>query len=588
MNESYIESRDRYIDSLPKGEAVFADIDEVMDEYEGKVRDLSPPSFRNHMIDVLFEGKEPEADSDLGRLYSLMISQPREKVTDILVNIRGDQIAKRLSELDVEIGDKQYKEALRQAGVGEGGVWDSVVDQANIKLQEARQLPEEQEVLGEPDLPIDVNLQGIKPEDEKELGGEQMQVEAEGPPEFVGPQERELDAEDMQVDLDPQPPRQVKFDWDGVKISARRQDYIADIQKAASGMTEEQLENQARSFGQIKPEELGQLDKDELAQRFIAGVKRRVQRDQLIEDYGIEDHSYDDAESGKDGYFASYIKDMERLYPEPPASDTPDVDKKSQTVYKEFIREAARDRYIEDIVLKAQKAESDAIIAKNVEATNYKDWVAKRSALVTLFGDAMIGTTGRRIRELPEFSKDTMAQMDSNVLATAEKYLGFNPNEDRFQRDTAEETKKAQVEGAFEHLKGSIIDAKNMTKQYSEFMNSLGNETATKLAGDLGLNKSAMLEFGEMPLHKQAFVASKLMNHAAVLGGHKPDRTKGTIAGMADSIDYLVNNREAVEKAMKKEYGSSFAFEDLNWKHITLIIFTLLALSTLSAVGRSR
>jgi len=50
----------------------------------------------------------------------------------------------------------------------------------------------------------------------------------------------------------------------------------------------------------------------------------------------------------------------------------------------------------------------------------------------------------------------------------------------------------------------------------------------------------------------------------------------------------LVNNREAVEKAMKKEYGSSFAFEDLNWKHITLIIFTLLAMSTLSAVGRSK
>ena len=580
MDESYTESRDRYIDSLPNSEAVFADIDEVMDEYEGKVRDLSPASFRKHMTDVLFEGKEPEADSDLGKLYSLMISQPREKVTDILANIRGEQIAKRLSELDAEIGDKKYEEALRQAGVGEGSAWDAVVDQANVKMQEARQLSEEQEALGEPDLPIDVNLQGIEPGDEEELGGEQMQVEEEGPPEFVGPKppEREL----------PEPPRQVKFDWDGVKISARRQDYIADIEKAASGMTEEQLENQARSLGQIKPEELGQLDKDELAQRFIAGVKRKVQRDQLIEDYGIE-HSYDEDESGEGGFLDSYIEDMKRLYPEPTESDTTDVPNSRQDAYNKFIRETARDRYIEDKVLKAQHSELVAEIEKTIEGADYGDWVAKRSALVTLFGDAMIGTTGRRIRELPEFDKKTMAEMDSNVLATAERYLGFNPNEDRFQRGTMEETRKAQVEGAFAHMQDSIEYARKQVKQYSDFMNSLRPDMAAKLAEGLGLNKTAMLEFGDMPLHKQTFVASKLLNHAAIISGHSPDRTENAADSMAGSIDYLLNNQDKVQQAFKKEYGTAADFLDgLNWKHITLITLTLLTLAVLSSVGRSR
>ena len=400
--------------------------------------------------------------------------------------------------------------------------------------------------------------------------------------------ERELDAEDMQVDFDPQPPRQVKFDWDSTKISARRQDYIADIEKAASGMTEEQLENQARSLGQIKPEELGQLNKDELAKRFIAGVKRKVQRDQLIEDYRIK-HSYDVDESEEDGFLGSYIADMKRLYPEPPASDTPDVPDASNTAYTEFIREAARDRYIEDKVLEAQYSELVAEIEKNIEGADYGDWVAKRSALVTLFGDAMIGTTGRRIRELPEFDKKTMAEMDSNVLATAEKYLGFNPNEDRFQRGTMEETRKAQVEGAFAHMQDSIDYARKQTKQYSDFMNSLRPDIAAKLAESLGLNKTAMLEFGDMPLHKQTFVASKLLNHAAIIGGHSPDRTENAADSMAGSIDYLLNNQDKVQQAFKKEYGTAADFLDgLNWKHITLITLTLLTLAVLSSVGRSR
>ena len=414
--------------------------------------------------------------------------------------------------------------------------------------------------------------------------------EGAGMPEGEGDDqgERELDAEDMQVDFDPQPPRQVEFDWDGVKISARRQDYIADIEKAASGMTEEQLENQARSLGQIKPEELGQLNKDELAQRFIAGVKRKVQRDQLIEDYRIE-HSYDEDESGEGGFLGSYIADMKRLYPEPPDSDPADVPDPRQDAYNKFIRETARDRYIEDKVLKAQHSELVAEVEKFLEGADYGDWVAKRSALVTLFGDAMIGTTGRRIRELPEFDKKTMAEMDSNVLATAERYLGFNPNEDRFQRGTMEETRKAQVEGAFAHMQDSIEYARKQVKQYSDFMNSLRPDMAAKLAEGLGLNKTAMLEFGDMPLHKQTFVASKLLNHAAIISGHSPDRTENAADSMAGSIDYLLNNQDKVQQAFKKEYGTAADFLDgLNWKHITLITLTLLTLAVLSSVGRSR
>ena len=363
-------------------------------------------------------------------------------------------------------------------------------------------------------------------------------------------------------------------DFADVKLSTERSSLLEKAKdriqrKGRDGsflISDQQLEDGAKGFGFVSKEELGKLNRSQLESKFAAGLERKLKQDQLVEDHGIDE---------SDPKFAEYKLLARQMGFEGNMADRVAKDR--------FVQEKAG-----DAILAKNKAESEAIIAKNVENTNYKDWVSKRSALVTMFGDAMIGTTGRKIKELPEFNKDTMAQMDSNVLATAEKYLGFNPNEDRFQRDTVEETKKAQVEGAFEHLKQNIDDMKGMTKQYSDFMNSLGNETATKLAGDLGLNKSAMLEFGEMPLHKQAFVASKLLNHAAVLGGHKPDRTKGTVGGMADSIDYLLNNRKAVENAMRKEYGSSFAFEDLNWKHITLIIFTLLAMSTLSAIGRSR
>ena len=218
--------------------------------------------------------------------------------------------------------------------------------------------------------------------------------------------------------------------------------------------------------------------------------------------------------------------------------------------------------------------------------------MAKRSALTTLFGDDMIGTTGRRLRELPEFDTTTMAEMDSNVLATAEKYLGFNPNEDRFQKGTMEETKKAQVEGAFEHLQKSIEDAKVKTKQYSDFMNTLTPQMAGKLAGSLGLSETAMLEFGDMPLHKQTFVASKLLNHAAIIGGHAPDRTKSAADSMVDSINYLMRNRDKAQKAMKREYGTVFdLLDDLSWTHISLITVTLVTLSMLSglaSIGRSR
>ena len=185
-----------------------------------------------------------------------------------------------------------------------------------------------------------------------------------------------------------------------------------------------------------------------------------------------------------------------------------------------------------------------------------------------------------------------MAEMDSNVLATAEKYLGFNPNEDRFQKGTMEETKKAQVEGAFEHLQKSIEDAKVKTKQYSDFMNTLTPQMAGKLAGSLGLSETAMLEFGDMPLHKQTFVASKLLNHAAIIGGHAPDRTKSAADSMVDAINYLMRNRDKAQKAMKREYGTVFdLLDDLSWTHISLITVTLVTLSMLSglaSIGRSR
>lgn len=91
------------------------DLDELVDEYESRLEKVSADTLMEHAFEVFLGDAKDSEDPSVLAIKSHLMSMPKDALMGALVDIRGEQLANKLAEIEAS----KWDEALKATGAGD-------------------------------------------------------------------------------------------------------------------------------------------------------------------------------------------------------------------------------------------------------------------------------------------------------------------------------------------------------------------------------------------------------------------------------------------------------------------------------------